>query len=51
MLRALNDNTRVMADLAARMEKPARAEVVISGEKGLDRQLNVYNQLIKNASR
>ncbi len=51
ILRALAENTRIMAKLNDRLNRPIESNVSITGEKGLEKQLNTYDQLIKNATR
>lgn len=51
ILRALAENTRVMAKLNARLNDKIEAEVAITGDKGLKKQQDSYDQLIKNATR
>lgn len=51
ILRALAENTRIMAKLNARLNKPIKAEASIHGPKGIKQQLDNYDSLIKNASR
>lgn len=51
VIRALAENTRVMAKLNARLNDKIEAEVAITGDKGLKKQQDSYNQLIKNATR
>lgn len=51
ILRALAENTRIMAKLNARLNDPIKAEVSITGENGVKKQQDSYDQLIKNATR
>ncbi|OCW94226.1 phage tail tape measure protein [Macellibacteroides sp. HH-ZS] len=51
VIRALAENTRVMAKLNARLNDKIEAEVAITGDKGLKKQQDSYDQLIKNATR
>ncbi len=51
ILRALAENTRVMAKVNEILSKPIKAEASIHGPKGIKQQLSNYDQLIKNASR
>jgi hypothetical protein len=51
IIRALAENARVMAKLNARLNEKIEAEVAITGEKGLKKQQDTYDQLIKNATR
>lgn len=51
ILRALAENTRIMARLNARLNDPIKAEVSITGENGVKKQQDSYDQLIKNATR
>ena len=51
VIRALNDNTRMMAILHKKLEEPFVGEVYIDGPRGVKQNLTDYDKLIKNATR
>lgn len=51
IIRALNDNTRIMAILHKKLEDPFIGEVYIDGPRGVKQNLTDYDKLIKNATR
>lgn len=51
MIRALNDNTRMMAILHKKLDEPFVGEVYIDGPRGVKQNLTDYDKLIKNATR
>lgn len=51
IMRALNENSRVIAKLKERLDEPIEAVAAISGPKGIRKKLDEYDKLIKNASR
>lgn len=49
--RALNENTRVISKLVMKLDDPFVGEVYIDGPRGVKRNMDDYEKLIKNASR
>ena len=51
IIRALNNNTRMIALIRKKLEEPFIGEVYVDGPRGVKQNLTDYDKLIKNATR
>lgn len=51
VIRALNNNTRMMSLLHKKLEEPFIGEVYVDGPRGVKQNITDYDKLIKNATR